>query len=620
LVGTNYMPSKAFFRFWEDWNRVEIENDLRTMESMGIRAVRVPLFWSSVQPRVAVSRKFLQRFDEFLEIAQEHNIYVMPFLFVGVCVDTWDVPWRRGRNIYTDPEMRKIECKQAETLAARYANHPAILAWDISDEPYYYAGNTDAKTATNWVSIIYNALKSRDKTHPVTLGFDNNHIVEDTGFQVEKLVSFQDFFSLCAYPIYGLKTPEAHTSMRSTYFTSFFIKFSDVGKPVLLSEGPGTTTTWTSPKRAGDYYKVVMYSSFVNGSIGIMPWIFIDYDSEHHGKFPLDDKPYETSFGILNSQGEMKPPAEELRKFNQTITKIDLGKFHFRKPECALLIPRDYYKHVKTIWPRLFEAFILAKEAHIELGFVREGADLTGYKLVIVPSSCVLRTSAWYALRTYVEQGGNLYFSYGGSPIGSPNPLGPFFDEIFGVSLQDRIAPMSSEQISFTANVASSNPVKLAYPKTDGASCLEIELKTGTEHALDARENIALVVNKALGKGTATLATHPIEYYLSMMPDAYIGNETFRVYEMLAEQAELIRPFRCANPFLEIGWMETETQTDAILIMINHERMGINPTVSLLHDWHIRNVSAGDSGFSNACKELELSFEPSDIKILNLRR
>ncbi len=105
-----------------------------------------------------------------------------------------------------------------------------------------------------------------------------------------------------------------------------------------------------------------------------------------------------------------------------------------------MLIPKDYYKHVKTVWPRLFEAYILAKEAHIELDLIREGVDLTSYKLIIIPSSLVLRTSSWYALKRYVEQNGNLYFSYGGSWIGSPNPLGPFFNEIFGVQLQDRIS------------------------------------------------------------------------------------------------------------------------------------------------------------------------------------
>jgi len=621
LIGTNYMPSRAFFRLWDDWNPDQIESDFKTMKALGIEAVRVPLFWSSVQPEEGgVSHKFLERFDEFLEIAQRYHVYVMPFLFVGVCVDTWDVPWRKGRNIYKDPELQKLECEQAETLAARYADNPTIIAWDISDEPYYYAGNTDAETATNWVSMIYNALKSRDKKHPVTLGFDNNHIVEDTGFQVERLVPFQDFFSVCAYPIYSLKTPEAHTSMRATYFTPFFIKFSKVGKPVLLSEGPGTTTVWTSPKRAGDYYKVVMYSSFVNGSIGIMPWILVDYDSEYHGKFPLDDKPYETSFGILTSHGEMKPPAEELRKFGQTINKIDLGKFHFTKPEAALLIPRDYYRHVRTIWPRLFEAFILAKEAHIELDFVREGTGLTGYKLIIVPSSLVLRTSSWYAFKSYIVQGGTLYFSYGGSPVGSPNPIGPFFDEIFGVSLQDRIAPMSSELISFTGNFVGPSGLKLAFAKTEGTSGIEVELKNGVAVGKDSRGSAALVVNRTQGKGTAVLATHPLEYYLSLMPDAYLSNETFRVYEALKKESGLTKLFACDNPFLEVGWMETTNKNDAILVMMNHERVSINPIISFHESWHVENLTNEDHALDKTDKELKLRFAPSEIKILGLRR
>lgn len=624
LVGTNYMPSQAFFRIWDEWNPSQIEEDFKKMKEVGVEAVRIPLFWSSVEPEEGViSHRFLERFDEFLEIAGRYQVYVMPFLFVGVCVDLWDVPWRKGRNIYKDSEMLKLECRQAETLATRYANDPAIVAWDISDEPYYYAGNTDAETAANWVSMIYRALKSRDNKHPVTLGFDNNHIVEDTGFQVERLIPFQDFFSLCAYPIYSLKTPEAHTSTRSTYFTPFFIKFSDVGKPVLLSEGPGTTTVWTSLKRAGEYYRVVMYSSFANGSIGIMPWILFDYDAEHHGKFPLDDKPFETSFGVLSSRGEMKPPAEELSRFAEIINKIDLEKFHFRRPEAALLIPKDYYKHVKTVWPRFFEAFILAKEAHIEVDFIREGADLTGYKLVIIPSSLVLKTSSWYALKHYVEHGGHLYFSYGGSWIGSPNPLGPFFNEIFGVSLQDRIAPMPSEEMMFTGDWMGLKGLRLSYPKTDGASCIELELKNAFAVGNDRRGNTALTVNRESGKGTAILVCHPLEHYLSLVPDAYLKDETFRIYDALKKEAGLTEPFTCDSPFIEVGLMENENKNEAILILINHERVNINPTISSDLAWQVESLlEGGDAGIhiESDRTSMKLSFAPSEVKILHLKR
>lgn len=624
LVGTNYMPSKAFYRLWEDWNPEQIEEDFKKMKELNLEAVRVPLFWASVEPKEGtISRRFIERFDEFLEIAKKHQIYVMPFLFVGVCVDIWDVPWRRGRNIYKDPEMLELERKHAETLAARYKNNPAILAWDISDEPYYYGGNTDADTATNWVSLIYKAMKSKDKIHPVTLGFDNCHIVDNTGFQVERLVPVQDFFSLCAYPIYGLKTPESHTSMRSTYFTSFFVKFSQLRRPALLSEGPGTTTVWTSCQRAADYYRVVMYSSFINGSMGVMPWILYDYDPGHHQQSPLDDKPFETSFGILYSNGKNKPAAKELSRFAQIIKKIDLEKFRFRKPEAAILLPKDYYKHVKTVWPRLFEAFILTKEAHMEPDFVREGEDLTRYKLVVVPSSLVLRTSSWYAFKNYVEQGGHLYFSYGGSWVGSPNPLGPFFNEIFGVSLQDVRAPLPSEKLAFTEDWMGLKGLRLQYAKTDGASCIEFEPENGVVVGFDSRGNPALSINRRKGKGTAVLVSSPLEYYLSLIPDAYLKNETFRIYEALKKEAEISEPYICDNPFVEVGWMETEDKSEALLILVNHERVSIKSTISLESHWQAKALF-GRKDFSINAKadrtRIKLGFAPSEVKIFQAKR
>jgi beta-galactosidase len=624
LVGTNYMPSKSFFRMWDDWNPSLIEKDFKRMRQLGVEALRVPLFWSSVEPEEGrISQKFLTRFDEFLQMAKKHELYVMPFFFVGVCVDNWDVPWRRGRSIYTDHEMLKLECKHVATFAARYVNNPAILAWDLSDEPYYFAGNTDADTATNWVSTLYRTVKSKDKKHPITLGFDNCHIIQNTGFQVERLVHIQDFFSLCAYPIYSLKTPEPHTSMRSTYFTSFFIKFSQLSKPVLLSEGPGTTTVWASWQRAADYYRVIMYSSFINGSMGVMPWIWIDYDHRYHQRFPLDDKPYETSFGMLCGDGKEKPPARELSRFSQLIRQIDLERFHFRKPEAALLIPKDYYRYVADVWPRLFEAFILAKEAHMEVGFIREGGDLSNYKLVIIPSGLVLRTSSWYNLRDYVAKGGCLYFSYGGAWIGSPNPLGPFFNEIFGVSLQDRIAPATSEHITFVKGWMDLDKLRLTYSNTMKSSCLELTADDGIVIGLDSHRNPAVVVHRKQGKGLAVLVAHPIEQYLNNIPDIYLKDGTYKLYDAMRVEAGLADTYACDNPFIEVGWMEAEDKKEAVLTLINHERVVTKADVLLKGIWKVKSVVEGKR--AHARKKggetfMNLGFAPNEVRMFMLSK
>jgi beta-galactosidase len=623
LVGTNYMPSKAFYRMWEDWNPKQIEKDFQKMKELNLEAIRVPLFWSSVEPEEgAISPRFLERFDEFLRIAERYEILVMPFLFVGVCVDNWDVPWRKGRNIYQDPEMLKLEKKHVEALASKYGKNMTIFSWDISDEPYYYGGNTDADTATKWVSMLYRTIKSKDQTHPITLGFDNNHVTQNTGFQIERLAPIQDYFSVCAYPIYGLKTPEAHTSTRSTYFTSFFVKFSQFKKPALLSEGPGTTTVWTSPQRAGDYYRVVLYSSFINGSIGAMPWIFIDYDQKHHKEFPLDDKPFETSFGMLRSNGEEKPPAKELSKFAQIMKKIDLDRFQFRKPEAALLVPKDYYKYADQVWPRLFEAFILSKEAHFDVDFVREEEDLSAYRLLIVPSSLALRTSSCYALREHVMNGGSLYFSYGGAWIGSPSPLGPFFDETFGVSLQDRISPERSEEITFTKDWIKPDRLRLIYPNTDRASCIEVKAEGGRVVAFDRKRNPAVIVSRK-GKGSAILVTHPIEQYVGNVPDAYLGDRTHLVYDALKTGAKLSQPFTCDSQFIEFGWMETKEKNEAIAVLANHERTRVLAAVSFSGTWQVNDIMNGKKVRTKIkvnTTHVRLAFEPSEVHLFSLKK
>ena len=222
-----------------------------------------------------------------------------------------------------------------------------------------------------------------------------------------------------------------------------------------------------------------------------------------------------------------------------------------------------------------------------------------------------------------MEQNGNLYFSYGGSWIGSPNPLGPFFNEIFGVQLQDRIAPMPSERLLFTKDWMSLKGNKLEYPKTDGASCLEVEPNKGRVIAYDSHKNPAIIVNKQKGKGTTMLVSHPIESYLSVLPDAYLSDKTFLIYEALKKAAELSCPITCYNPFIEAGWMETDDKDEAVIILINHERVKIKTSILLNQVWQLTSFLNG-KGFKVGAKEnktlMRLSFSPSEVKIFQAIR
>ena len=46
-----------------------------------------------------------------------------------------NIPWRNGRHPHSDPELLDTQARHIEQFGLRYRSEPAILAWDLTDEP-----------------------------------------------------------------------------------------------------------------------------------------------------------------------------------------------------------------------------------------------------------------------------------------------------------------------------------------------------------------------------------------------------------------------------------------------------------------------------------------------------
>ncbi len=71
--------------------------------------------WSDFQPEPdRIDRTMMDRFEQVLEAAHKAKIGVIPTFFCGhMSGENWDVPWRGGRDPYTDPEMlrhKRFKC------------------------------------------------------------------------------------------------------------------------------------------------------------------------------------------------------------------------------------------------------------------------------------------------------------------------------------------------------------------------------------------------------------------------------------------------------------------------------------------------------------------------------
>ena len=150
-VGTCYYPEHCPENLWE--------SDLDRMLSVGISTIRIAEFaWSKVE--LHEGEFDYSFFDRFLELCKEKGMKVI-FGTPSATPPAWltekypevlncnidGVLYRHGARRhynYNSPKYRELVSIITEKIAAHYANHPAIIGWQIDNElncetEYFYS-------------------------------------------------------------------------------------------------------------------------------------------------------------------------------------------------------------------------------------------------------------------------------------------------------------------------------------------------------------------------------------------------------------------------------------------------------------------------------------------------
>jgi hypothetical protein len=151
LVGCNFTPSTAInqLEMWQadTWDLATIDRELGWAHNLGFNSVRVflhDLLWEQD------SKGFLRRMEQFLDVAEKHQIGVMFVLFDGV----WD-PFPKtgkqrepkpfthnsgwvqspGSEILKDPARHDQLKGYVQGVIRHFAKDPRVHVWDIFNEP-----------------------------------------------------------------------------------------------------------------------------------------------------------------------------------------------------------------------------------------------------------------------------------------------------------------------------------------------------------------------------------------------------------------------------------------------------------------------------------------------------
>ena len=312
-VGAHWVPAKTGLGWPVEWDEADLEADFARMAGLGFNTVRFDLFWAWFEPRPGdYNPEAFRQLDVFIRLAHQYSIYLHPALFIGGEVGEafWDLPWRQGRHPHADPEMLRLQTDHAAQFARRYQVEPAILAWDLTDEPpFWIVGDrtTDAM-AINWTRLVAGALRREDPGHLLCVGTSMEDVAHGP-FRPDNLRAEMDFFSVHPYSIYAANLfPDPMLSERGTYAGAFETTLSlGAGRPVMIHEF-GASSAQYDPERIAAFDRVILYSGLAAGACGFLPWCYTDAAPGLFRRVPYLRAPHETQFGLTTWDRQERPP------------------------------------------------------------------------------------------------------------------------------------------------------------------------------------------------------------------------------------------------------------------------------------------------------------------------
>lgn len=616
-IGAHWVPAKTGLQWPLQWDPADLEADFAKMRDLGFNTVRFDLFWAWFEPRPgSYHPEAFRQFEVFIQLAHQYNIYLHPTFFIGGEVGEafWDVPWRQGRHPHADAEMLRLQTDHVAEFARRYAAEPAILAWDLTDEPPFWtvvSQTTDAM-AINWTRLLSGALRRYDPQHALCVGTSMEDMHRGP-FRPDNLSTEVDFFSVHPYSIYTLdRFPDPMLSERGTYGGAFQTTLSaGAGRPVMIHEF-GASSAQYSPERIAHFDRVTLYSGLAAGACGFLPWCYTDAAPNLYHQVPYLRAPHETQFGLTTWDKQDRPRGRELRAFSQVLSQMDFNDLQPAPGEAALLVPHEWAKPhgdysrfglsgpsaipytpvqdgfetaEENVWitRALLNTFILARRAGLKVDMPREYTHWQSHPLLLLPSPLTaternlthIHTALWDDVRAYVREGGLVYASL------CADAAIPEMADLFGASLADHSA--ASEVTLTLTQEFGGLPVGASFHYQANAADprqwpATLDVAGGQVLAVDQAGRPALVAH-TYGKGQTLICTYPLELYVALTPSVFEAQETtHRLYRALYQWAGLKPLFSTNVPSVEVSGLVGTQRGYAILA--NHQPSAFQVSVT----------------------------------------
>ncbi|MDY0339857.1 MAG: beta-galactosidase trimerization domain-containing protein [Coriobacteriia bacterium] len=568
-VGVDLYPLDDEHASFDDWYARDLTPDLTAMAAANFSLVRVFVSWKLFEPQVGQYNDDAEdRLGEVLAAIRGYDLKaIVTFFADDRFAEMNDVTWARKRDPRTDDYLIQREVSLIQRVVNRYRTDPAIWAWELGNEAFF-TGFESEESLQKWTGALREAVREVDTARAIMLGVDTETLVRETGVDAtEAIDGFEYAVSHVTAPYLSYIAEGPLTYGPATYLDSFLLRCGLRTLPV-IADGIGVHSLEGSVAEEAAYVRTVLFSALMNRGSGVMLRRWRDMDAEKREPYFRD--PYEVLVGLTDTGGESKPVLDEVRRFTRVAAHIDL-RHHLPVPErAAVLIPAERHEPLPSLaglyTPRsCLQSYIAAKEAHLPVTLVREGAPLDDTMVLFIPSVGKLTPSMWIRLAAFVQSGGSVVLSYGGGDTD------PAIREIFGVEfLGDHgVRPVVSCRVAQPGLlgdlVAFDARFELPHYALVGGG-------SATVVATDATGSPLLTLNQ-YGQGRAVFIAAPLERAIAQS-DPWAAPEPIRhflrtVYGAVACAVGAGPVIDCDDPAVEIALFQAE-DSDVVLV-ISHD-------------------------------------------------
>lgn len=423
VLGVNYWPRTAAMYWWKRFAETEDEviADFKTMREMGLTVARIFLLWEDFQPEAnIIAEKQIVNLVKVCDWAAEAGIGLDVTFFVGhMSGPNWCPKWmvvdgpmpdgvfqviskgevvdRAYRNFFSDPFVQSAQCNLIRAVVERLASHPAVVMWNLGNEPDLFAVPPTPLHGQQWVRRMTTLIHAIDSAlqRPVTCGLHAPSLLRSPAAVT---LPVHAVFRNCDLPVihgYAMFHPEVARGPLDPLFVPFLCALTtalclssaadpadadiagemqddvparpDADWATLAEEFGGCmlpnseaveADTWVfrtfleterrqymaTQRDFAAHLSLLLNALQRTGARGAMLWCWADYARELYDRPPCNMQQHERHFGLIDADGQPKPYiAQVIRSFAEQNPQREMnsGRWcgHVRLPCSA----KEYY-------------------------------------------------------------------------------------------------------------------------------------------------------------------------------------------------------------------------------------------------------------------------------------